>query len=199
MALRTGRAASASGGGAGALGEAAAPGGAAAPGSAAGPGDAPRLVLCAAAPLAAIDPGAVGFYAAPPLGTLVELTRGPATPAASATAAERFFASLGRHVEWVDDAPGLVLGRIVCQLVNEACFALGEGVGTAADIDAGMVLGLNHPRGPIEWGDAIGPAAVLAVLRGLQDEYREERYRPAPALVRATRGAQPLGAFPVNP
>ncbi len=52
------------------------------------------------------------------------------------------------------------------QLVNEACFALGEGVGSPEDIDAGMVLGLNHPRGPLEWGDAIGPASVLGVLAG---------------------------------
>ena len=70
------------------------------------------------------------------------------------------------------------------QLVNEACFALGEGVGSAADIDAGMVLGLNHPRGPLEWGDAIGPAACWRCSRAAE-EYREERYRPAPALLRA--------------
>jgi 3-hydroxybutyryl-CoA dehydrogenase len=152
-----------------------------------------RLVLCAAAPLAALDPAAVGFYAAPPLGKLVELTSTEATPDASRQAAEGFFAALGRHVEWVGDAPGLVLGRIVCQLVNEACFSLGEGVGSAEDIDAGMTLGLNHPRGPLEWGDAIGAANVLAVIDGLRREYREERYRPARALVRAVRGAHPLG------
>jgi 3-hydroxybutyryl-CoA dehydrogenase len=121
------------------------------------------------------------------LGGLVELTRSPTTSEAAARVAEAFFASLGRHVEWVGDAPGLVLGRIVAQLVNEAAFALGDGVGAAADIDAGMVLGLNHPRGPLEWGDAIGPAAVLGVLAALSDEYREERYRPAPALLRAAR------------
>ena len=85
-----------------------------------------------------------------------------------------------------------MLGRIVCQLVNEACFALGDCVGASDDIDAGMVLGLNHPRGPLEWGDAIGPAAVLGVLGGLYEEYREERYRPAPGLVRAVRSGEPL-------
>jgi 3-hydroxybutyryl-CoA dehydrogenase len=85
-----------------------------------------------------------------------------------------------------------VLGRIVAQLVNEACFALGEGTGSAADIDAGMVLGLNHPRGPLSWGDLIGPRAVLAVLAGLQDEYRDDRWRPAPALLRAARSGEPL-------
>src|SRR4051794_23101475 len=154
----------------------------------------PQVLLCDVAPLAELDPegSAAGFFAAVPLGGLVELTRSPTTSASAARAAEAFFASLGRHVEWVGDAPGLVLGRIVAQLVNEAAFALGEGVGAAEDIDAGMVLGLNHPRGPLEWGDAIGPASVLGVLAGLWDEYREERYRPAPALLRAVRTGAPL-------
>jgi 3-hydroxybutyryl-CoA dehydrogenase len=149
----------------------------------------PQALLCDAAPLGAMDPGgsAAGFHALVPLGELVELTAMPTTAPVALERAERFFAGLGRRTEHVGDAPGLVLGRIVAQLVNEAAFALGEGVGSAADIDAGMVLGLNHPRGPLEWGDAIGPAEVLAILLGLGEEYREERYRPAPALVRAVR------------
>jgi 3-hydroxybutyryl-CoA dehydrogenase len=154
-----------------------------------------RLVLC----VEPLDPEAVGFFALPPLGRLVELTRGVRASDEAAAAAQRFLTTLGLHTEWVGEAPGLVLGRIVCQLVNEACFSLGEGVGSAEDIDAGMTLGLNHPRGPIEWGDAIGPANVLAVLDGLRTEFREERYRPAPALTRATRGAHPLGVFGVKP
>jgi len=153
-----------------------------------------QVILCDEAPLAELDPEgpAAGFFAAAPLGDLVELTRSPTTSEAAANAAEGFFTSLGRHVEWVGDAPGLVLGRIVCQVVNEACFALGDGVGAAEDIDAGMVLGLNHPRGPLEWGDAIGPSSVLGVLAALYDDYREERYRPAPALLRAVRTGTPL-------
>ncbi|HEX7290893.1 MAG TPA: 3-hydroxyacyl-CoA dehydrogenase NAD-binding domain-containing protein [Conexibacter sp.] len=129
---------------------------------------------------------AVGFHALPPLGPggLVELTRGPDSLDAAASAAERFFSTLGLHTEWVGDAPGLVLGRIVCQLVNEAAFAVGEGVGTPADLDAGMVHGLNHPRGPLAWGDAIGLDHVLAVLDALWHEQREERYRAAPLLRR---------------
>jgi len=147
-----------------------------------------QLLLCDTASLSGLDPEstAVGFYAIPGAG-LVELTRGAMTSTATVGAAERWVRTLGRHAEWVGDAPGLVLGRIVCQLVNEACFALGEGVGSAADIDAGMVLGLNHPAGPLERGDRIGAIEVLAVLLGLQEEYREERYRPAPALMRAAR------------
>ena len=75
----------------------------------------PQLVLCDEAPLAELDPegSAAGFFATVPLGGLVELTRSPTTSDAAARAAEGFFASLGRHVEWVGDAPGLVLGRIV--------------------------------------------------------------------------------------
>jgi 3-hydroxybutyryl-CoA dehydrogenase len=81
-------------------------------------------------------------------------------------------------------AVGGVLERIVCQVINECAFALGEGVGSAEDIDTGMVLGLNYPRGPLAWADEIGLDHVLAVLDGLWEEYREERYRPAPALRR---------------
>ena len=142
--------------------------------------DGHELVLCDTAPAAG-----AGFNLVPPLGRLVEVTGEPGP-------GERFFASLGLHVERVGDGPGLVLGRIVAQLVNEACFALGEGTGSAADIDAGMVLGLNHPRGPLAWGDLIGPRRVLAMLAGLQDEYRDDRWRPAPALLRAARSGAPL-------
>jgi 3-hydroxybutyryl-CoA dehydrogenase len=148
----------------------------------------PALLLCAEGSLAMLDPGgaAAGFHALPPLRGcgLVELTRGSATADVATGRAEELFAALGKHTAWVGDAPGLVLGRIVCQLVNEACFALGEGVGSAADIDDGMVLGLNHPRGPLTWADAIGVDHVLMVLDALNEELREERYRPAPLLRR---------------
>jgi 3-hydroxybutyryl-CoA dehydrogenase len=77
-----------------------------------------------------------------------------------------------------------VLGRIVCQVANEAAFACGEGVGTPEDIDAGMVHGLNYPRGILRWADEIGLDHVLAVLEALFEELGEERYRPAPALRR---------------
>ncbi|HWM08070.1 MAG TPA: 3-hydroxyacyl-CoA dehydrogenase family protein [Solirubrobacteraceae bacterium] len=149
----------------------------------------PQAILCDEGALGALDPGGAtaGFHLVPPLGRLVELTAQPTTAPAALAAAERFFATLGFHAERVGDAPGLVLGRIVAQLVNEAYFALGERVATAEDIDAGMELGLNHPRGPLAWGELWGRDAVLAVLAGLQAEYGEERWRPAPALVRAYR------------
>jgi 3-hydroxybutyryl-CoA dehydrogenase len=149
---------------------------------------APQAICCSAGSLAALDPGgsAVGFHALPPLSAsgLVELTRGPDSADSAVTAAERFFETLGKHTAWVGDAPGLVLGRIVCQVVNEAAFALGEGLGSAQDIDAGMVHGLNYPRGILAWADEIGLDHVLAVLDALSSERGEERYRAAPLLRR---------------
>jgi 3-hydroxybutyryl-CoA dehydrogenase len=153
-----------------------------------------RLLLCARGSLGALDPGgsAVGFHVVAPLehAGLVELTRSESSSPVAAARAERFFGTLGKHVEWVGDAPGLVLGRIVCQLINESAFALGEGVGAAGDIDTGMVLGLSHPRGPLEWADRIGLDHVLVVLEALCEEYREERYRPAPALRRLVQAGR---------
>jgi 3-hydroxybutyryl-CoA dehydrogenase len=118
-------------------------------------------------------------YALLPGAGLVELC-GERDPAA-----ERLAARAGLHSEWVGDAPGLVLNRVVAQLVNEAAFAIGEGVGSAADVDTGLRLGLNHPRGPVEWSRVLGLDRVLATLDGLWSHYREERYRPAPLLTRA--------------
>jgi 3-hydroxybutyryl-CoA dehydrogenase len=156
--------------------------------------DAPVALLCAEGSLAALDHtgAAVGFHVLPPLedAALVELTGDRESPVGQA--AERFFTTLGKHTGWVGDAPGLVLGRIVCQILNESLFALGERVGSAEDIDAGMVLGMNHPRGPFQWGAAIGWDHVLSVLDALADEYREDRYRAAPVLRRAVaQGTQP--------
>jgi 3-hydroxybutyryl-CoA dehydrogenase len=158
------------------------------------PGGAPLIVLCAwSSLLARGEQGAVGFYLLPPPGgaraggggRLVELTRLPTTPAFASDAAEEFFSRIGLVSEWVEDAPGLVLGRIVCQLVNEAAFAIGEGVGSADDVDTGLTLGLSHPRGPVATSEAIGTDHVLAVLDALWHERREERYRAAPLLRRA--------------
>ena len=147
-----------------------------------------HVLLCCAGSLAALDRGgsAVGFHVLAPLhhAQLVELTRNESSSPLAAARAERFFAALGKHTAWVGDAPGLVLGRIVGQLINEAAFALAEGVGSAQDIDTGMMLGVNHPRGPLAWADEIGLDYVLRLLDALCSEYREDRYRPAPALRR---------------
>jgi 3-hydroxybutyryl-CoA dehydrogenase len=149
------------------------------------PGGAPLGVLCAARSLASrSEQAAVGFHMLPGA-QLVELTRLPVCQTFVAEAIESLFTNLGFLTEWVDDAPGLVLGRIVSQLVNEAAFAIAEGVGSAHDVDTGLTLGLSHPRGPVGWSEAMGLDHVLAVLDGLWEERREERYRAAPLLRRA--------------
>ena len=146
----------------------------------------PQAICIAGGSLAMLDPGggAVGFHALPPLeeASVVELTRGPDTPRSAAAAAEHFFQTLGKHTAWVADAPGLILGRIVCQVANEAAFAVAQGVGSAADVDVGVVHGLNYPRGILAWADAIGLDHVLSVLDGLYEERHEERYRASPLL-----------------
>jgi 3-hydroxybutyryl-CoA dehydrogenase len=147
---------------------------------------APRMLLCAEGSLAEQELGgpAVGFSAVPPLraGGLLELTRGAGSSEATVTAAERFARTLGLHVAWVGDAAGLVLARIVASLVNEACFAIAEGVAREEDVDEGMELGLNHPRGPLAWADAMGIEHVVRVIDGLAEGTGTDRYGLAPLL-----------------
>jgi 3-hydroxybutyryl-CoA dehydrogenase len=125
------------------------------------------------------------FYALVPL-SLVEVT---------GEAGERAFAGLGLHTARVAPSPVGVLPRIVCQVINECAFALGEGVGSAQDIDAGMTLGMNYPRGPLAWAEALGLDHVLDTLDTLWEEYREERYRVAPALRRLAHKSASAGFF----
>jgi 3-hydroxybutyryl-CoA dehydrogenase len=84
---------------------------------------------------------------------------------------------LGKAHYFVADSPSLILPRIVCQLVNEAAFALLEGVANKETIDLAMRQGVNYPHGPLEWGESIGYQKVVAVLDHLYNEYHEERYR----------------------
>jgi 3-hydroxybutyryl-CoA dehydrogenase len=111
------------------------------------------------------------FYAIVPL-NLVEVT---------GDAGQRAFTALGLHTARVNPSPGGVLPRAICQLVNEAHFSLGEGVAEAQDIDDGLVLGLNHPRGPLAWGEMLGHEHVLDTLAKLR-RLHGDAYRPAPAL-----------------
>jgi 3-hydroxybutyryl-CoA dehydrogenase len=120
-------------------------------------------------------------------GDVAVLTKGPATTSESCASAEEVVRSLGKLPLWVDDPPGMVAPRVVAMLVNEAAFAMGEGVAEEATIDRAMELGVRHPQGPIRWGRSLGFQRVLAVLEQLQREFGEERYRPAPWLRRQVR------------
>lgn len=146
----------------------------------------PRAWLLHDTSLHAREPAAAGFHVVPPLerAGLIEVTRTPRTDPEAWERLLDFIAAIGRHAEEVGDAPGLVLGRIVCSLINEAAFLIGEGNGVPADVDAGLELGLSHPRGPVAWSRLIGLAHVVAVLDALHRELGEERYRVAPLLRR---------------
>jgi 3-hydroxybutyryl-CoA dehydrogenase len=114
--------------------------------------------------------------------SVVEVARRPSLSDGDAEAAERYFRAAGKYVEWVGEAPGLVLGRILAQIVNEAHFAVGQGVATEDDCNTAMRLGFNWPRGPFEWGEAIGLERVVEILGELRDTLGGERYRVAPLL-----------------
>ena len=159
-----------------------------------GSGTGPRAAFVGAASLHAVDPAAAGIHLLAPFdgATLVELTRTPLTEPRSAERLEEFVCTLGCVPEWVGDGPGLVLGRIVAQLVNEAAFLVDSGDAAVADVDAGLELGLNHPRGPIAWSKANGCDRVLAILDGLHAERGEERHRAAPLLRRSALLGAPL-------
>lgn len=98
-------------------------------------------------------------------------------------------AQLGTDYRVVADRVGLATPRVLAMLINEACYTLQEGTAEAADIDRAMQLGTNYPRGPLAWGDALGPARVLAVLDALWADTHDGRYRACPLLrTRATLG-----------
>jgi 3-hydroxybutyryl-CoA dehydrogenase len=128
----------------------------------------------------------VGFGVLPPVpaqGT-VELARGLQTSEAAFARAVEFWEALGQQTVHVGEGAGLVRARVVCAIINEAISAVQEGVATPEDIDLALKLGMNYPRGPLEWGDEIGLDTVLAVMTALQEEWGEDRYRPAPLLRR---------------
>jgi len=110
---------------------------------------------------------------------LVEVAVGMSTAKVTWQKAAGFFRSLGRDVEVIHESPGLVMARIIACLVNESAYALQEGVASAADIDTAMRLGVNYPKGPLEWADQLGPDRILRVLTNLQAVYGDDRYRPA--------------------
>jgi hypothetical protein len=139
----------------------------------------------------------VGFSILPPItdSSILEITRPLRTPVQELEKARSFFESLGFTVSEVPDGPGLVQARIVACLANEAFSALAEGVADASTIDTAMKLGLNYPRGPLEWAELIGLKSILGILQGLQSEYGEDRYRPNPLLKRLVAAGMSIAQF----
>jgi len=119
-----------------------------------------------------------------PLMTLVELIRGQATSAESMQTAVDLCAALGKNGVEAADYPGFIANRILMPMLNEAFFAVMEGVGTPEAIDAVMKGGMNHPMGPLTLADFIGLDVCLAILNVLHDGLGDPKYRPCPLLRR---------------
>lgn len=113
---------------------------------------------------------------------LVEVAPTVFSPAETLDVVRRFFSSLGKDIELVQDRVGMVLPRILCQIINESIFAITDDIAAPKDIDTAMMLGANYPNGPIEWGEKIGIKQVYAVLNALQNDLKEDRYRVSPLL-----------------
>jgi 3-hydroxybutyryl-CoA dehydrogenase len=125
-----------------------------------------------------------------PLMTLVELIRGQATSPASMAVASELCTKLGKTALEAADYPGFIANRILMPMINEAIFALMEGVGTAEAIDGVMKLGMNHPMGPLTLADFIGLDVCLAILNVLHDGLGDPKYRPCPLLKRMVAAGQ---------
>ena len=97
---------------------------------------------------------------------------------------EAFAKKLGKEVVHANDAPGFIVNRVLMPLINEAIFALGEGVANVRDIDTAVSLGLNHPMGPLTLGDFIGLDTCLEITRVLLEGTGDPKFRPAPLLVK---------------
>ena len=125
-----------------------------------------------------------------PLMALVELIRGQATSAESMLTAAKLCMELGKTAVESADYPGFIANRILMPMINEAIFALMEGVGTAEAIDSVMKLGMNHPMGPLTLADFIGLDVCLAIMKVLHDGLGDPKYRPCPLLRRMVAAGQ---------
>jgi 3-hydroxybutyryl-CoA dehydrogenase len=119
-----------------------------------------------------------------PVMSLVEIIRGQATSAESMLTATKLCMQLNKTAVEAADYPGFISNRILMPMINEAIYALMEGVGTAEAIDTVMKLGMNHPMGPLTLADFIGLDVCLAILNVLHDGLGDPKYRPCPLLRR---------------
>ncbi|MBI2429315.1 MAG: 3-hydroxybutyryl-CoA dehydrogenase [Ignavibacteriales bacterium] len=126
----------------------------------------------------------IGIAAFPTLieNKLVEISPSLHTSETVANAVIAFFGSMKKESAIVEDGIGMVMPRILCQIINEALFTVQNDVANPKDIDTAMKLGTNYPNGPIEWGERIGFNNIVAVLDALYKNHGEERYRVAPLL-----------------
>ena len=122
------------------------------------------------------------FFNPVPLMALVELIRGLQTSDATMATADALTRRLGKAPIAVRNAPGFVVNRILCPMINEAIFAYAERLASAEEIDNGMKLGCNHPIGPLALADMIGLDVMLAVMKVFYEGFNDPKYRPAPLL-----------------